>query len=248
MQTIRPVLTRLFPVLLLAATHASFAQSEPAQCSAQTGSAPTPVVELYTSEGCSSCPPADRWLSQLSPGGPVLALGFHVTYWDRLGWPDRFASAEYTERQRLLQRAAGSTTVYTPQLVVDGQDWRGWPGRLPAPADRPAPVLKLERSGAQHYVVSVPALARPAAGYWAVLEDGHRSAVRAGENAGTTLRHDHVVRLYRPLAPWPAGAATRWQLTLTGTPDAATPRRVAFVLTDERHLRPLQAVALAPGC
>jgi hypothetical protein len=71
--------------------------------------------------------------------------------------------------------------------------------------------------------------------------------VRAGENAGTTLQHDHVVRLYRPLTPWPAGSPTRWQLTLTSPADPSTPRRIAFVLTDEHHQHPLQAVALA-GC
>lgn len=235
--------TILCAALLVAATSTSAAT-----CSVRSGTTPLPVVELYTSEGCSSCPPADRWLTRLKAGpGQPLALGFHVHYWDYLGWPDRFASAEHSDRQRRLQSASGAPYVYTPQLIVNGRDWRGWPGALPAAPAGPAPVLELERSAQQHYTVSVPALDRAAAGYWAVLEDGHRSAVRAGENAGATLQHDHVVRLYRPLAPWPAGTATRWQLTLTSPADAATPRRVAFVLTDERHQRPLQAVVLA-GC
>jgi hypothetical protein len=229
---------------LLLAVHAASA----ATCNVRSGATPLPVVELYTSEGCSSCPPADRWLSTLkAEPDAALALGFHVGYWDYLGWPDRFASAEHTERQRRLQVASGAPYVYTPQVVVNGRDWRGWPRPLPARPAGPAPVIKLERSGAQQYTVSVPALDQRAAGYWAVLEDGHRSAVRAGENAGATLQHDHVVRLYRPLPPWPAGAATRWQLTLTTPADAATPRRVAFVLTDEHRQRPLQAVVLA-GC
>lgn len=228
--------------LLLAAAEA------PAACSVRSGNTPLTVVELYTSEGCSSCPPADRWLQQLKPGrDDVLALGFHVEYWDYIGWPDRFANPAHSERQRRLQAASGARHVYTPQVVVNGRDWPNWGAGVPAPPSSAAPVLTLERSAAQQYTVSVPALASAAAGYWAVLEDGHRSAVRAGENAGATLQHDHVVRLYRPLAPWPAGAATRWQLTLTTPPDATTPRRIAFVLTDERHHRPLQAVVLA-GC
>jgi hypothetical protein len=217
-------------------------------CNVRSGATALPVVELYTSEGCSSCPPADRWLSTLNAGPDApLALGFHVHYWDHLGWPDRFASAEYTGRQRRLQAASGAPYVYTPQLVVNGRDWRGWPGPLPARPAGAAPVIELQRSGAQQYTVSVPALNQRAAGYWVVLEDGHRSAVRAGENAGTTLQHDHVVRLYRPLTPWPAGSPTRWQLTLTSPADPSTPRRIAFVLTDEHHQHPLQAVVLA-GC
>ena len=101
-------------------------------CSAQAGAATT-VVELYTSEGCSSCPPADRWLSTLKNRPDVVALAFHVNYWDQLGWPDRFASAAFTERQRQLMAPSGSRYVYTPQVIANGQDWRGWPA-LPKPA------------------------------------------------------------------------------------------------------------------
>ena len=77
-------------------------------CSATSGATAPLVVELYTSEGCSSCPPADRWLSTLKGRPDVLALAFHVNYWDRLGWPDRFASVEATERQHKLAQLAGS--------------------------------------------------------------------------------------------------------------------------------------------
>ena len=116
-------------------------------CSAQAAAAPT-VVELYTSEGCSSCPPADRWLSTLKGRPDLVALAFHVNYWDKLGWPDRFASAAYTERQRALMRPSGASYVYTPQVIVNGQDWRGWP-TLPAArrAAAPAPALTLSRDG-----------------------------------------------------------------------------------------------------
>jgi len=218
-------------------------------CSAVSGAIAPTVVELYTSEGCSSCPPADRWLSALKPGPELLALSFHVNYWDRLGWPDRFASAAATERQRQLppNRAAGQ--VYTPQVLVDGGDWRRWPA-LPAARERGAvPTLRLARDGGAA-VAEIGALGSNAgsgtlSGYWAVLEDGHETKVRAGENRGETLRHDHVVRAYLPVPAWPASQPQR----LTWTPPAGEPghaQRLVFVVTDGPTQKPLQALAL--GC
>lgn len=209
-----------------------------------TGTAPV-VVELYTSEGCSSCPPADRWLSTLKGRPDVLAMAFHVNYWDRLGWPDRFASPEATARQHVLAQNAGSRQVYTPQVIANGRDWRIWP-RLPdATAASPVSV-SLSREGDRVSARVTATAGSPAelAGYWAVLEDQHESRVRAGENAGETLRHDHVVRLYKPVPPWQATAGGSAQLNVSrGVPDF--PRRVVFVVTDAATLKPVQAVALA---
>jgi hypothetical protein len=221
--------------------------TDEAKCSATSQAAPL-VVELFTSEGCSSCPPADRWLSGLRGRKDVVALAFHVTYWDRLGWKDRFASAEATERQSLLARVAGASNVYTPQVVASGQDWTRWP-HLPTP-NRPTPVsLSLARLGDQ-VTASIghrsDGADGPLAGYWAVIEDGHASRVSAGENAGENLRHDHVVRLYRPVAPWSGRSAL--QSTLSVTPgDPRYPRRVVFVVTDGPLGRPLNALALDCG-
>jgi hypothetical protein len=211
----------------------------------RSATAPT-VVELYTSEGCSSCPPADRWLSTLKGRPDVLALAFHVNYWDRLGWPDRFASAEATARQYKLAQRAGSAQVYTPQVVANGRDWRVWP-KLPAAAQASPVSLTLSRDGGTVTARVAAATGAPAqlSGYWAVLEDQHVSQVRAGENAGETLRHDHVVRLYKPVAAWAAAQGTDVQLRIDrGTPEY--PRRVVFVVTDSATLKPLQALAL--GC
>ena len=87
------------------------------------------MIELYTSEGCSSCPPADRWLSSLkgtaAEGGAVVQA-FHVSYWDYIGWIDRFASPAYTVRQREVAAWNGKSGIYTPQLVRNGQDWRDY--------------------------------------------------------------------------------------------------------------------------
>ena len=156
----------------------------------KAGPAPT-VVELYTSEGCSSCPPAEAWLNGLKGRTDVLALAFHVNYWDKLGWPDRFASAEATERQYRLAGLDGQRGVYTPQVRVAGRDWRRWPD-LPSAATAltlaAAPTLQLARDG-DAVVVRVDASTRSGAlaGYWAVLEDDHETRVRAGENAGATF-------------------------------------------------------------
>jgi hypothetical protein len=210
-------------------------------CERMAGERPPLVVELYTSEGCSSCPPADRWLSSLKGREDVLPLAFHVGYWDRLGWVDRFAAPEITQRQYQLAQSMGAPNVYTPQVLVQGRDWRRWPelpgGTLPAPM-----TLKLAREG-QHYSAEVGVAPGRWTGYWAVLEDGHRSRVTAGENQGEALLHDHVVRLYKPLPDW--RGARRFTLDLN-PPQPAHPRRVVFVIAGAADLRPVQALAL--GC
>jgi hypothetical protein len=215
-------------------------------CQASAGNTPLAVVELYTSEGCSSCPPADQWLSQLKTDDGVLALAFHVSYWNHLGWLDPFATPETTARQHRIKAALGAPYVYTPQVVLNGRDHRGWHGQTakqlsPLPAAQ-APTLRLSRTGNQVTAHIGPSPANTAlAGYWAVLQDGLSSKVTRGENAGETLQHNHVVRLYRTLPTWPSSQAHTAQLTL---PADTAHLRVAFVVTDSGWTRPLQALAL----
>lgn len=236
-----------FLALSAAALATTGGQAATPACQAHGAATAPTVVELYTSEGCSSCPPADRWLSTLAGQPGVLPLAFHVNYWDRLGWADRLASPEGTARQWEMARQAGRAQVYTPQVLVDGRDWRGWP-RLPGNAGTAPVTLTLTREGhtvwAQIGGTTAPAPAR-LAGYWAVVEDGHVSRVRGGENAGATLKHDHVVRLYKPVPPWAAAQGNSTQLSLApGAPEH--PRRIVFVVTDASGTRPVQALAL--GC
>lgn len=249
-----------FPAAAAALAALSWAPLTPAQaaatsCAAADGRSPKVIVELYTSEGCSSCPPADAWLAALPRDGSVLALAFHVDYWDSLGWTDRFADAAYTGRQRQLQASSGARFVYTPQLIVGGRDFPGW-RQLPAaalassapalPAD--APSLRLRREGAQLIAEVGAGGSAPLAGYWALLEDGHQSQVAAGENSGHALRHEHVVRRYQPIAAWPAGQPhqSSWPLPSIGAGHAA---QAVFVVTDAQGGRPLRAqqVTLAGG-
>ena len=237
--------TTLAALTALGALTSAAANAAETSCRASSGPTAPTVVELYTSEGCSSCPPADKWLSTLKGRSDVLALAFHVNYWDRLGWPDRFASPEATARQHELARLAGSHQVYTPQVVAAGRDWRDW-DRLPPPAASKV-SLSLTREGDKvtAQVDAAPTAATPLSGYWAVLEDQHLSQVRAGENAGETLRHDHVVRLYKPVPAWAAAQGSSTQLSVSrGVVEH--PRRVVFVVTDATTRRPLQALAL--GC
>lgn len=221
-------------------------------CSVRSAATAAPVVELYTSEGCNSCPPADRWLSALKVDPDVVALAFHVDYWDSLGWKDRFASPAYTQRQAERQRQSGARFSYTPQVMVDGADRRDWPSLgATALARPPAQVdLTLAREG-DHFDATVTPKAGSAtrlAAYWAVTEQGHVSAVKAGENEGVTLRHDHVVRDYLPIAAWAAhpGEATALQFTPKLPRDPAHPRDVNLVVFDAASGRPVQAVKL--GC
>ncbi len=99
-------------------------------CSAKSRAQTASLLELYTSEGCSSCPPADQWLSNIESSGvgtdKLVPLAFHVDYWDYIGWKDRYAKPDFSERQRQAARVTGSATVYTPQVMLGGRDFRSW--------------------------------------------------------------------------------------------------------------------------
>ncbi|MCC3159751.1 DUF1223 domain-containing protein [Hymenobacter sp. 15J16-1T3B] len=171
------------------------------------------VVELFTSEGCSSCPAADEVLRELArtqpvPGVEVLALGQHVDYWNRLGWKDAFSAPQFTERQRDYARHFG-TNSYTPQAVVNGryelvgsQRSRLLATITQAAQEAPATVALTRTAGhLQVRVDQLPAGTAAATVLLALTETGLSSLVGRGENAGRLLRHAAVVRTLRPLGP-----------------------------------------------
>ena len=240
--------TAAIATLAAAATPALAAEA----CSARSAATMTPVVELYTSEGCNSCPPADRWLSKLKAEPGVVALAYHVDYWDRLGWKDRFASAAFTARQAEQQASNGARFSYTPQVVVDGQDRKDWPGiALPLGKRPSSPVeVALTREGDRVSATVGAGAGAPKrlAAYWAVTEHGHVTAVKAGENRGATLQHDFVVRDYQAVPAWAprAGAAQSLVFQLPARADATRPREVNLVVVDADSGRPVQALKI--GC
>lgn len=179
------------------------------ECSAKSGNHITPLLELYTSEGCSSCPPADKWISTVEQKqSQVTPLAFHVDYWDYIGWKDAFANPKYSQRQRNIAHINQSRTVYTPQFVLNGHDFRGWNHRRlktavkyyqdQAPkADLQLKVMREEDGSITLTSVagaSDAADARRANIFVALYENGLTTEVQAGENSGRKLKHDYVVR------------------------------------------------------
>lgn len=223
------------------------------------------LLELYTSEGCSSCPPADRWLSTLAERyGPerVVPLSLHVDYWDYIGWQDPFAQAQFGERQR---RLAGGATIYTPEVFVGLRELRAWSdapaferrlreiNRQPARADirlgmRPGAGDTLEAEA----LFTINAGERERAGLQGVLvlyEDRLVSRVRHGENRGVMLAHDHVVRYWSPPFPLQAGGTpqTLHRTLPIGAGWERTKLGLAALVQDVRTGEVLQVVAL-PAC
>lgn len=193
---------------------------------AAAGSQRIALLELFTSEGCNSCPPVDRWVRNLPRPELVpqrlVVLAFHVDYWNDLGWTDRFSQRRFTERQQALVRANGLHTAYTPQLVLNGRDFRDFAGlasqveqvNTQAPRINLALNASREKSELKINVLASPTMPSadgPMELYLALYENNLETQVMAGENRGRLLRHDYVVRRLigpEPLAP---NKATRWE-------------------------------------
>ena len=230
----------------------------PLSCQSRSGKFITPLVELYTSEGCSSCPPADRWMSQQILRSDIDAnfLAFHVDYWDDIGWPDRFANHAYTERQYARVQRKGSRQVYTPQVMIGeqtGVSW-SWPDRSEAVIKQvnkelaiASIALQATRNGKQWKAkVALSSLnALPnTRWYLAVYQDGLSSQVRAGENKGKLLKHDRVVK--RWLGPYQLnGTSTLKDFTITlSNADAMERTGLLAVLENSGNGQVLQSLRL----
>lgn len=212
-------------------------------CITRSGPAVMPLAELYTSEGCSSCPPADHWLSQQVLRNEANFLAFHVDYWDGNGWSDRFASSEYSQRQRNRVHAVGQRTVYTPQVMLGSlvqATWHGaneWRESLQHARQRSgaALTLRMQPDEAGWYVnLGAAAVGTHAGGanvWLARYVDAQQSDVRAGENRGVTLHHDRVVR--QLMGPWalPATGALSREVEL---PKEASPWGLTAFVQDAR--------------
>ena len=212
----------------------------------------TALLELFTSEGCSSCPPAESLLSQLKqkPGlwSDFVPVAFHVDYWDYLGWRDKWASHEFSDRQRDYAQTWGTDSVYTPGFVLNGKEWRNWFGlrKVPTGSQTTAGVLRIVSEDANRWSVSFVPASSGASNYEvhaALLVSGVSSEVKRGENAGRHLLHDFaaLTLLTQTLTPTNEGFQATF---LIDTKKNLTEGRlaVAFWTTHSGHLEPIQAV------
>jgi hypothetical protein len=210
----------------------------------ESGPKKVQLLELFTSEGCSSCPPAEASLGRLVNDPRLwrefVPVAFHVDYWDRLGWKDPFASAEWTRRQRLYAANWNAESVYTPAFVLNGREWRG--ASVPLVNDE-APGILTATVRSDHTVVinfePVNGNARDLDVYLARLGFGININVRAGENNGRSLRHDFVVL---SLAHEKLGLGPQ-ELHLPSSGAASRPDRTALAawITNAGDIRPVQA-------
>jgi len=196
-------------------------------CVSVTNAQPRPVVvELFTSQGCSSCPPADAYVGKLSARSDVLALSFHVDYWDDLGWQDRFALPQSTARQSIYARNLRRSSVYTPQLVIDGrEDYVGLDGRAIARAlseNRDGVPVRVSIRDAQVLIgLDTYAEATPSDVLLVAYLRHAVSVIGRGENRGRTLEEFNIVRTIRTLGSW-KGQAQSFSVRVSSLPPDAT--------------------------
>lgn len=234
-------------IIAVAILASSLAEAAPA-CIVQSGPRTVPLVELYTSEGCSSCPPADRWFSQHVRTSNANWLAFHVDYWDSTGWRDRFSNAAYSARQRARVASAGESVVYTPQFMIGTRVQAPWRASIePMLVEASAPALASLTlrydGGIEGGQLAIGAARSPATGdaqvWLAQYSDGESTRVAAGENAGTTLHHDRVVR--KLWGPWPLAATPVSQRVALRSP---SPQWGVTAFVQDAHGRVWQSLSL----
>ena len=201
------------------------------------------VVELFTSEGCSSCPPADALLGELRNRQYVLPLSFHVDYWDYIGWKDRFGDPAFTRRQQSYAEAQGNSMVYTPQMIVAGAiDVVG--------SDRAEVDKALKKAYTRNAMYRIQVLREddgkvvaqfpdapigvPATIWLVTYQKSAESHVKAGENAGQSLKTYNVVRSLQKVGMW-TGAATEIELKLDAAAKAGSPDACAIIANQAEH-------------
>lgn len=218
-----PQAVRAIAALLAAAAFS--APSLAANCSADSSGHRVALLELFTSEGCNSCPPADRWLNGIQDRGTgtkqVVPLAFHVDYWDYIGWKDRFAKPEFSQRQRLIASRNQASFIYTPQFVLNGRDFRHlWKkGELDerlkeVNADEARIRIKVEQTPMDNGIRVALRVHNAdndrADVFVAMFQNGLNSDIKAGENAGKKLYHEFVVRQFEgPLSVAPGASLER---------------------------------------
>lgn len=252
-------ITAFGALVTLGVTSAAAAET---QCRAESATAQKVLVELYTSDGCSSCPPANQWLSSVlaKPHSAIIPVSLHVTYWNQLGWRDAFSDPFFDQRQAWYASRADNPFSYTPELIRNGREWHGWRGQS---SDResespPAHVgLALEliqgTPGTLHARVLIHEVQQAALPLRTddqlvvfLYEDGVTEHPDAGELRGVLLRHDHVVRAWKTIDRPQFGQVHDLQFIVPAQMNTAKGGLIAF-LQDRTSGAVLQAIDL-PIC
>ncbi|MDY6980190.1 MAG: DUF1223 domain-containing protein [Pseudomonadota bacterium] len=212
----------------------------------QSGTERNQLIELYTSEGCSSCPPAERYLNGLTDNPKLwndyIPVAFHVDYWNRLGWKDRFSSAKYSARQRAYARHWRARTVYTPAFFINGREWRRWSGRgLPGKKKEKIGNLAVQVQDGKLSASFQPQIQLPEQLVLHVARLGmeRTTRIRAGERAGEQVTHQFVVLGHETVT----GEQGNWQTTLPhSNPKQPGKEALAVWVTRKDNPLPIQAV------
>jgi len=208
------------------------------------------LLELYTSEGCSSCPPADKWISKLkSHSGlwrSLVPVGFHVDYWNYIGWVDRFSSPEYSARQRRYARTKNLKTVYTPGFLLNGEEWRSSFGviTLSTETDKKVGPLSLKISNMELSAVFNPVEVlsdKTLILNVAVLGFDIKTDVKAGENHDKELKHDFTVLGYKSIPLYKDNSAYSVMTELPDIVETAPRMAVSAWVNKENDMTPIQA-------
>ena len=245
------MLSREMKILFAALSLCAFSvtMSLAAEARFQSGPQPTVLLELYTSEGCSSCPPAEAWLSRLKSDPELwkkfVPIAFHVDYWDRLGWRDRFSSRQWTERQSRYAALWQSESVYTPAVVLNGRELPNWSGTsLAHPNEKAAGLLLAKATDGKNFMIEYRP-ANGAAGNWdahlVLLGSGISSKIGAGENSGRNLQHDFVVLGLREAALQGEGEVKQASLTIPAAVESGPRLAVAIWVSPRDRLASVQA-------
>ena len=213
-----------------------------------SGPARTSLLELYTSEGCSSCPPAEAQLSRMKEAAGLwkqfVPLAFHVDYWDRLGWRDRYAAPEYTARQSQYAALWQSESVYTPAFVLDGKEVRSGLGKVGTPNEEKTGTLSAtSKDGKTWALVFHPTQSGTADwdAHVALLGADIAAKIGAGENSGRNLKHDFVVLGEQTVSLKTEGEQAQGSLTIKGPQESAPRMAVALWVTRRGQMPPVQA-------
>lgn len=250
---------RLFFTLVLLG--ASFLSTQAAEtCSKSSPSYTVALLELYSSEGCSSCPPADKLIKQLYQvtglnADQVIPLALHVDYWDYIGWRDPYAMAQHTERQRYLSALSGSHTIYTPEFFMSGRELRL--GKLDLrkavesinhQAAQASLQVQLDRIKSNQIIAQIDVSSTQDGELLvALVEQGLVSRVRAGENNGETLQHDAVVRQWSEPIQLAPGILSRNKLQLNIPADSVSTNLSVVAFVQNQQGKILQALSI-PMC